>query len=148
MTFAITRPRRSFFPVIDEMDKMLGRWIRSDRDWDSTADFLPPVDIIEGKDSLIVKAEVPGLEKNSFKVSVEDNVLTISGEKKMEYEEKDKEQSYHRVERTYGCFSRSFTLPRTVDVKNVKANYKNGILEVKIPKSEEAKPKEIEINVG
>lgn len=148
MTFAITRPRKNVFPMLDEMDRMFGSWMRGSRELDSTADFMPPVDIIEAKDGLMVKVEVPGLEKDNFKVSVEDNVLTISGEKKMEYDEKDKEQNYHRIERTYGCFSRSFTLPRTVDVQKVKANYKNGILEVKLPKSEEAKPKEIEINVG
>ena len=148
MTFAITRPRRSIIPMLDEMDRMFGRLMRADRDWDSTSDFIPPIDIIEGKDSLIVKAEVPGLEKDNFKVSVEDNVLTLSGEKKMEVSEKDKDQNYHRTERIYGCFSRSFTLPRSVDVKKVKATYKNGILEVNIPKSEEAKPKEIQIDVG
>ena len=146
MTFAVTRPRRSFFPAFDEMDKMFRRHVRSD--WDKVADFMPPVDIVESNDGLMVKAEVPGLEKDSFKVSVEDNVLTISGEKKMEYDETDKDQNYHRVERTYGSFSRSFTLPNTVDVKKVNAKYRNGVLEVKLPKSEEAKPKEIEIDVG
>ena len=148
MTFAITRPRRNLFPPLDEMDRIFGKWMRSDRDWDSTSDFVPPVDILETKDGLMIKAEVPGLEKDNFKVSVEDNVLTISGEKKVEYEEKDKDQNYHRVERTYGCFSRSFTLPNTVDVTKVKAGYKNGILEVKLPKSEESKPKQIEVDVS
>lgn len=148
MTFAITRPRKSFYPVFDEMDRVFDHFIRSHRGSDNVSDFMPPVDIVENEDGLMVKAEVPGLEKDSFKVSVEDNVLTISGEKKMEYSEKDKEQNCHRVERTYGRFSRSFTLPNTVDVKNVKANYRHGVLEVKLPKSEEAKPKEIEINVG
>lgn len=145
MTFAVTRPRRSFFPVFDEMDKMFRTCVRSD--WNNVADFMPPVDIVESKDGLIVKAEVPGLEKDSFKVSVEDNVLTISGEKKMEYDETDKDKNYHRVERVYGSFSRSFTLPNTVDVKKVNAKYRNGVLEVKLPKNEEAKPKEIEIDI-
>ena len=146
MTFAVARPRQSFFPVFDEMDRLFRRHVRSDRD--NVADFMPPVDIVESNDGLMVKTEVPGLEKDNFKVSVEDNVLTISGEKKMEYDETDKDQNCHRVERTYGRFSRSFTLPNTVDVKKVNAKYRNGVLEVKLPKSEEAKPKEIEIDVG
>jgi HSP20 family protein len=116
--------------------------------WDETAGWLPPVDIVETKSELVVKADVPGLEKDNFKVSVENNVLTIKGEKKLEYNEEDKEHNYHRMERTYGTFTRSFTLPNTVDTKRVKASYKNGVLEVSLPKAEESKPKEIEINVG
>jgi len=127
---------------------MFGRFMRSEPESeDNYSNWVPRVDIIETKDSLVVKADVPGLEKDDFKVSVEDNVLTLSGEKKVEYDEKDKKHNYHRVERTYGCFSRSFTLPNIVDTKNVKAKYKNGVLEVKLPKSEESKPKEIEINI-
>ena len=149
MTLTISRPRRSFFPVLDEMDRMFGKCMNSNAVVSGNEfGWVPPVDIIERKDSIVVKAEAPGLEKNSFKVLVEDGVLTVSGEKKVEIEENDKNQNFHRSERIYGSFSRSFTLPSNVDQKNVSAKYRNGVLEVTLPKSEEAKAKEIEIEVS
>jgi HSP20 family protein len=152
MTLTITRPKRRGFtmlPMMDEMDKMIGRMFRDGYDnWDSSTGWMPPVDIIEDKNGIVVKAEAPGLEKDNFKIAVEDNVLTISGEKKVEFEEGDKEHSLHRTERVYGQFSRSFTLPRGVDTSKVKAKYRNGVLEVTLPKSEESKPKEISVDVS
>ncbi|MFH1891376.1 MAG: Hsp20/alpha crystallin family protein [Candidatus Zixiibacteriota bacterium] len=149
MTLTISRPRRSFFPVLDEMDRMFGKCISNNAEASSCdCGWIPPVDIIESKESIIVKAEAPGLEKDSFKVLVEDGVLTVSGEKKVEVDENDKSRNFHRSERIYGSFSRSFTLPNNVDQKNVSAKYRHGVLEVTLPKSEEAKAKEIEIEVS
>lgn len=149
MTLTIARPRRSISPVFDEMDRMLGRiWRDGFSGGDDSKNWYPPVDIVEHKDAIVVKAEVPGLEKDNFKVAVEDGVLTISGEKKVEHEEKDSENNYHRMERTYGCFNRSFSLPSGVDAKNVRAKYRNGVLEVTLPKSDESKPREIEVDLG
>ena len=153
MTLTISRPRRSIFPVMDDMDRMFGTWMNASANAGAQASscecgWVPPVDIIEHKESIVVKAEAPGLEKDSFKVLVEDGVLTVSGEKKVEFDENDKDRNFHRTERIYGSFSRSFTLPNNVDQKNVSAKYRNGVLEITLPKSEEAKAKEIKIDVS
>ena len=147
MTFMITRPRQRFVPMFDEMNRMMeDMWNLRSRVDDQSV-WNPPVDIVESKDKILVKADMPGLDKDGFKISVEDNVLTIQGEKKMEYEEGDKEHNYHRVERVYGTFSRSFTLPVTVDTGKVTAKYRNGVLEVSLPKTEQSKPKQIAVNM-
>jgi len=148
MTLTIARPRRNAFAVLDEMDKVFSAWRGDWNGADGVGNWMPPVDIYETEGNLVVKAEAPGLEKDNFKVSVENNVLTLSGEKINEMSEKDAEGNCHRTERTYGKFSRSFTLPNNVDVTGVKAKYKNGVLEVSLPKKEEAKPKEISVDVG
>ena len=106
--------------------------------------WSPSVDISETENHYEVKAEVPGLKKEDIKLAVEDNVLTLSGEKKTE-KETDK-KNYHRLERAYGRFERSFRLPKQVNVENIKASYKNGVLTVNIPKSEAVKPKEIAVS--
>ena len=107
--------------------------------------WAPPVDIIEKQDALVVKAELPGMSKDDLKINIEDNVLTIRGEKKQEKEEEGAQ--YHLAERVYGVFQRSFTLPASIDASKVKASYKDGVLVIEIPKKEEAKPKEIPIEV-
>jgi HSP20 family protein len=107
--------------------------------------WAPPVDVAEEKDKIFVRVEVPGMNQNDLKVSFEDGLLTVSGER--QFERKD-DRNYHRIERTYGSFSRSFSLPRTVDPSAIAANYRDGILEIEIPKLEEAMPKQIQINVG
>ena len=107
--------------------------------------WVPAVDIYETHESLILKAELPGIAKEDVSVEVEDNTLTLKGEKKFEAEVK--EENYHRVERSYGNFQRSFTLPATVDQEKVKAKFKDGILEITLPKVEEAKPKQIKVEV-
>jgi len=108
--------------------------------------WQPSVDVSETDDEIIVKAELPGLTHDDINISLTDNVLTIKGEKKQEKE--DKGENYHRVERSYGNFQRTFTLPSSVQSENTKATFKDGILTINIPKTEEAKPKEIKINVG
>lgn len=110
------------------------------------ADWMPLADITEDEKEYLIKAELPEVRKEDVKVTVENGVLTISGERKFEKEEKNKK--YHRVERGYGTFMRSFTLPEDADPSKVKAGFKNGLLTVQVPKSEHAKPKQIEVNVA
>jgi HSP20 family protein len=107
--------------------------------------WAPPVDVAEEKDKIFVRVEVPGMNESDLKVSFEDGLLTVSGER--QFERKD-DRNYHRIERTYGSFTRTFSLPRTVDANSIAASYRDGILEIEIPKLEEAKPKQIQINVG
>src|ERR1041385_7263042 len=107
--------------------------------------WAPPVDVAEETDKIVVKVEVPGMNENDLKINFEDGLLTISGER--QFERKD-DRNYHRIERTYGSFVRTFSLPRSVDANAITASYVNGVLEVEIPKREEAKPKQISINVS
>jgi HSP20 family protein len=103
----------------------------------------PSIDIYETDDLIVVNAELPGMEKKDVQITVTDNVLTIKGEKKLD--EEIKKEKYHRIERAYGSFSRSFSLTDSVDSEQVKANFKNGILEIKIPRKHQKKAKEISI---
>jgi HSP20 family protein len=108
--------------------------------------WVPAVDVSETEAEIKVKVEAPGIEKDDFKISVQNNVLTVRGEKKMEKE--TSEENYHRVERVYGSFFRALELPSVVQADKVKANYKDGVLTISLPKSEEAKPKEIAVEAG
>ena len=112
----------------------------------STRIWAPPVDIYENGDNLVLKAELPGINPDDVEVHVEDNTLYLKGERK--FEKEVKEENYHRVERTYGTFARTFSLPNTIDSNKVAANYKDGVLTLTLPKREEAKPKSIKINVN
>ena len=112
----------------------------------ATSTFMPPVDIYEDEHNITLKLEVPGIEEKDLDVRVENNVLTVRGERKLEKEEK--QENFHRIERQYGSFARSFTLPNTVDPDNVAADYRNGVLELKLAKRAEAKPKQIKVNIG
>jgi HSP20 family protein len=109
------------------------------------ADWSPLADITEDEKEYLIKAELPDLKKEDVKVTVENGVLIISGERKLEKEEKGKK--YHRVERAYGSFARSFTLPEDADAEKIQAEFKDGILTVRLPKNEKAKPKQIEVQV-
>jgi HSP20 family protein len=109
--------------------------------------WIPPVDIYEtGNHELVLRAELPDVPREDIALRVENNTLTISGERKMDTE--IKEQQYHRIERAYGTFSRAFTLPPTVDTGAIAAEYKNGVLTVRLPLREEAKPKQIQVQVN
>ena len=112
----------------------------------TVAEWSPLVDITEDEKEYIVKAEIPEMKKEDIKINVHDDVLSISGERKYEKEEKGKK--YHRVERAYGSFVRSFTLPEDADGSKVNAEYKDGVLKVHLPKSEKAKPKAIEVKIA
>ena len=111
----------------------------------SASVWNPPVDVAEERDRIMVKVEVPGIDEKDLRITFEDGLLTVSGER--QFERKD-ERSYHRIERAYGSFTRSFSLPRSVDVAQIVASYRNGVLEIEIPKKEEARARQIEINVG
>ncbi len=105
--------------------------------------WSPSVDIFENKDNLVLEAELPGMKREDIELSIENNVITIGGSRK--FEKKDEGDNYHRVERSYGSFTRSFTLPQTVTSEGVTADFKNGVLRVALPKREETKAKQIEI---
>lgn len=122
----------SFFHGADEPNLFNGAW-------------MPAVDVAEEDDAYVVKVELPGVNKDDVKITLESNILTIRGEKKVESEVKQK--NYHRTERSYGSFQRSFTLPTSVKNDKIDAVYKDGILTVSLPKAEEAKPKQIEVKV-
>jgi len=112
----------------------------------AVAEWSPLVDITEDEKEYVVKAEIPEMKKEDIKINVNEDVLTVSGERKYEKEEKGKK--YHRVERAYGSFMRSFTLPEDADGTKVNAEYKDGVLKVHLPKSEKAKPKAIEVKIA
>lgn len=112
----------------------------------TTASFVPAVDIYEDTKKVTLKLEVPGIEEKDLDIRVENNTLTVKGERKFEKEEK--EENFHRIERRYGSFYRAFTLPSTVDTENVKASYNAGVLKLDLQKKAEAQPKQIKINVG
>jgi len=112
----------------------------------TTASFIPAVDIYEDEKKVVLKLEVPGMEEKDLDVSVENNVLTVKGERKFEKEEK--EENFHRIERRYGSFFRAFTLPQTVDAEHIKADYHAGVLKLELTKKPEAQPKQIKVNVG
>ena len=112
----------------------------------TVADWMPTVDISETEGEYLIKAELPEVRKEDVKVTVENGVLTLQGERRQEKEEKGKR--FHRVERSYGSFVRSFTLPESVDESSVKAEYKDGVLNLHLPKSEKVKPKAIAVKVA
>jgi len=112
----------------------------------TTASFVPAVDIYEDDQKVVLKLEVPGIEEKDLDVSVENNTLTVKGERKFEKEEK--EENFHRIERRYGSFYRAFTLPTTVDTESVAANYSAGVLKLELKKKPEAQPKQIKVSVG
>jgi len=111
----------------------------------STRSWAPPVDIYETEDAIVLKAELPGADPKDVEVRVEDNTLYLKGERK--FEKEVKEQNYHRVERSYGSFARSFSLPNSISTDKVKAEFKDGLLTLTMPKREESKPKTIKIDV-
>src|SRR6266403_4040639 len=112
----------------------------------TTTALAPPVDIYEDEHNIILKIEVPGIDEKDIDVRIQNNTLTVHGERKIEKEEK--EENFRRVERQYGSFTRTFALPTTVDAEKVSANYDKGILKIALPKKAEAKPKQIKVNVG
>jgi HSP20 family protein len=112
----------------------------------TTASFVPAVDVYEDDKKVMLKLEVPGIEQKDLDVSVENNTLTVKGERKFEKEEK--EENFHRIERRYGSFYRAFTLPSTVDTDSIAASYNAGVLKLELKKKPEAQPKQIEVKVA
>lgn len=151
---ALTRwnPATDIAHDLDTMQKRMNRMFSdflSRREGDgeelSPGVWNPAVDVVEHDDSFVIEAELPGMNKDDIKISVANDVLTIRGEKKIEKE--DKKKNYHRTERSYGGFTRTFTLPANVKADKVEAEFNNGVLNITVPKSEEAKPKQIDVKV-
>ena len=140
-------PFRELYSLQNRMSRLFEEQYGGGREESLTAGaFVPPVDIYEDEHSVQLKLEVPGIDEKDLDVKVENNTLTITGERKFEKEEK--EENFRRVERRYGSFTRSFTLPNTVNTEDINANYDNGVLTIKLAKRAEAKPKQIKVNVG
>jgi HSP20 family protein len=112
----------------------------------ATAGFVPPVDIFEDENKLVLKIEIPGIRQEDIDVRLENNTLTVKGERSFQSE--GKEENFHRVERRYGSFYRAFTLPNTIDQNTIKADYEAGVLKVELHKRAETKPRQVKINVG
>ena len=137
------------FREVVTMQNRLNSLFRDLNDSDSpltTAAFVPAVDIYEDEKKVMLKLEVPGIDEKDLDVSVENNTLTVKGERKFESEEK--EENFHRIERRYGSFYRAFTLPSTVDTEHVQAKYNAGVLKLELLKKPEAQPKQIKISVA
>jgi HSP20 family protein len=145
---AITRwdPFRDVLTLQNRLNSLFQDYGRSENDLVSTAAFVPPVDIYEDEHKIVLKLEAPGLKQEDLDIQIENNTLTVKGERKFEKEEK--EENFHRIERRYGSFFRSFTVPNTVNPEAVKASYDAGVLRVELEKRAEAKPKQIKVQVG
>lgn len=145
---AITRwdPFRDVLSLQNRLNSLFQEYNRGEGDALSTAAFVPPVDVYEDEHKIVLKLEVAGMKESDLDIQLENNVLTVKGERKFEKEEK--EENFHRIERRYGSFYRSFTIPNTVNPESVKASYEAGVLKVELDKRAEAKPKQIKVEVG
>ncbi|MDH3272190.1 MAG: Hsp20/alpha crystallin family protein [Gemmatimonadota bacterium] len=143
--YSLRRPTYSNWSDLDDSMSRLSRFF--DDSFLSTREgrWMPPVSVSETKDELVLNAELPGMSEKDISIDLENNVLTISGEKNEVREEGDEERRYHVYERSFGAFNRSFTLPRTVNPSDIRATFENGILNVRMPKVAEAKGRKIEI---
>ncbi len=143
-----TDPFKDFAQLQDRINRVFSEtYGRGDEGLLSSGSWMPPVDIYQSGDhELVLKAELPDMTREDIEVMVDNGTLTIKGEKKLSNEVKD--DQYHRIERRYGTFSRSFSLPPTIDAGRVGAEYKNGVLTVKLPMREEAKPRQIKVDVA
>jgi HSP20 family protein len=142
MRVQVWEPFRSFRPFYKGFDGFLD-------DAAATATegtWHPSVDVFENENGYVLKAELPGVNKDDINLDINNKALTLKGEKK--FEEKTEKDNYVRIERSYGSFTRTFALPDKVDTENIKANYKDGVLEITLPKKEEAKPKEIKVEIN
>ena len=139
-------PFRDLNMLQDRMNRMFddaGRGFRNGDEAAATTTWSPAVDIFETEGEIVVKAELPGMNREGITLNLEKNVLTLKGERRFEKETKD--ENYHRIERSYGGFSRSFSIPATVDEEKIRADYKDGVLKIVLPKKEQAKSKQIRI---
>ena len=132
----------------NRLNSIFSDFARPEGDQESLAmgNFIPPVDVYEDAQQLVLKLEVPGINQEDLDVRLENQTLTVKGERK--FESHEKEENFHRIERRYGSFTRSFTLPQTVDAAAVKASYDNGVLSISLAKKEAAKPKQVKVEIG
>ena len=145
---AITRwdPFRDFSLLQDRMNRLFddaGRGWRPEEP-SATTTWSPAVDIFETENEIMVQAELPGVDRKDLTLNLENNVLTLKGERR--FEKETKQENYHRIERSYGAFSRAFSIPAIVDEEKIRADYKEGILKIALPKKEQVKPKQIKID--
>ena len=145
---SITRwdPFRNLSSLQEQVNRLFDSSFKATADNSALTTWAPAVDIDETENELVIKADLPDVDEKDIDVRVEASMLTIRGERK--FEESVKEDNYLRVERAYGSFSRSFSLPDTVNTEAIQANYKNGVLRVQLPKRAESKPKQVKINVS
>lgn len=139
-------PADDLFDIQDNINKVFGNYLSARGGQAKVIGWMPPVDITESENEFLIKADIPGMKKEDIKISLDENTLAISGERKEEKEEKGK--NFVKKEKVFGSFMRSFALPHSVDAKGIKASYKEGVLSVNVPKSEESKPREIKIDIN
>jgi len=141
-------PFRDLMTLQDRMNRLFEETARGrggEDEWTLGGSWAPAVDIYEHEGDIVLKAELPGIDPKNVDIRVENNVLSLRGERRVDSEVK--KESYHRVERAYGTFARSFTLPNLVDTEKIKADYKEGVLTLLLPKKEEAKPRQIQVQI-
>lgn len=145
---AITRwsPFQDIYTLQNRLNSLMRDVSRDEDETLTSSAFVPPVDVYEDANHIVLKLEVPGMHLDDFDIQLENQTLTVRGERK--FEKETKEENYHRLERRYGSFARGFTLPNTIDPEAVKANYDAGVLTVEIGKRAEAKPKQIKVSVS
>ena len=148
MTIVRWEPLREFSTLQNEMNRLFNTVFDAPGpgNGNTLRRWMPPMDLVETEDQFVLRADLPGLSEEDVNIEVEDNVLTVSGERKAEQAES--KEGYHRIERAFGSFSRSLTLPEGIDADAVTANFDRGVLEVRIPKPEQRKPRKISIGVG
>jgi HSP20 family protein len=147
MTLTKWTPGRDYLVLQDRINRLFSDAYGGEEGLMNKGSWIPPVDIFQnGKDELVLKAELPDMKREDIKITIDNDTLTISGEKKVTDEVK--EEQFHRIERHYGSFSRSFSLPPTIDATKVSAEYKNGVLTLRLPLREEAKPRQIDVNIA
>ena len=147
MTLTKWTPGRDYLVLQDRINRLFSDAYGGEEGLMNKGSWIPPVDIFQnGKDELVLKAELPDMKREDIKITIDNDTLTISGEKKVTDEVK--EEQFHRIERHYGSFSRSFSLPPTIDATKVSADYKNGVLTLRLPLREEAKPRQIDVNIA
>ena len=142
-------PFRELATLQNRVNSIFQDYGRGQDELTTTTSFVPAVDVYEDEHKVTLKLEIPGVSQEDVDIRLENNTLTVRGERKFEKEEKEeKEENFHRIERRYGSFARSFTLPSTLDSENVQANFENGVLKIELAKRAEAKPKQIKVNIG
>jgi HSP20 family protein len=147
MTLTKWTPGRDYLVLQDRINRLFSDAYGGEEGLMNKGSWIPPVDIFQnGKDELVLKAELPDMKREDIKITIDNDTLTISGEKKVTDEVK--EEQFHRIERHYGSFSRSFSLPPSIDATKVSAEYKNGVLALRLPLREEAKPRQIDVNIA
>lgn len=146
MAIARWTPFQDVYALQNRLNSLMQEYNRNEDESLSSSAFVPPVDIFEDQNHIVLKLEVPGMKLDDFDIQLENQTLTVRGERKFEKETKD--ENYHRVERRYGSFARAFTLPNTIDSESVKAHYDAGVLSIELGKRAEAKPKQIKVSVS